>query len=268
MNMDGENHTVTADSGKAFDVKAIGGPDRHVRGAHDARGATPSTARITRTCTVFWSSNDRTRARARQRSRVAGSRAAGGDRARSGRRRGDPPAARAGLPAGGTGRHRPGQPVPHRGRRWPWWSRSPTAAGTRLAICRLPRGRPARSRPCCCTATSMSGAFGPIPSMYEPLWFTKKTVTAVAEAVATGRRCGRISVRNHGNPIRRTSDPNPLLVPPVAGRRPGRHLGGKPMNSMKKSLLLAAPALAIGLAALSHARRRLGRRRHVVPGQL
>ncbi len=27
-------------------------------------------------------------------------------------------------------------------------------------------------------------ALGPIPSMYEPLWFTKKTVTAIAEAVA------------------------------------------------------------------------------------
>lgn len=28
-------------------------------------------------------------------------------------------------------------------------------------------------------------ALGPIPSMYEPLWFAKKTATAVAEAVAT-----------------------------------------------------------------------------------
>ena len=28
-------------------------------------------------------------------------------------------------------------------------------------------------------------AFGPIPSMYEPLWYFKKTVTAVAEALAT-----------------------------------------------------------------------------------
>lgn len=28
-------------------------------------------------------------------------------------------------------------------------------------------------------------AFGPIPSMYEPLWYFKKTVTAVAEAIAT-----------------------------------------------------------------------------------
>ena len=28
------------------------------------------------------------------------------------------------------------------------------------------------------------GAFGPIPSMYEPLWFAKKTATAVAEAIA------------------------------------------------------------------------------------
>jgi hypothetical protein len=28
-------------------------------------------------------------------------------------------------------------------------------------------------------------AIGPIPAMYEPVWFTEKTVTAVAEAVAT-----------------------------------------------------------------------------------
>ncbi|MEO7262935.1 MAG: hypothetical protein ABI047_17035 [Jatrophihabitantaceae bacterium] len=28
-------------------------------------------------------------------------------------------------------------------------------------------------------------AIGPLPSMYEPLWFFKKNVTAVAEAVAT-----------------------------------------------------------------------------------
>ena len=28
-------------------------------------------------------------------------------------------------------------------------------------------------------------AVGPIPSMYEPVWFAKKTATAVAEAVAT-----------------------------------------------------------------------------------
>jgi len=29
-------------------------------------------------------------------------------------------------------------------------------------------------------------AFGPVPAMYEPVWFFKKTLTAVAEAVATG----------------------------------------------------------------------------------
>lgn len=28
-------------------------------------------------------------------------------------------------------------------------------------------------------------AIGPIPSMYEPLWFAKKTLTAVAEALGT-----------------------------------------------------------------------------------
>lgn len=29
------------------------------------------------------------------------------------------------------------------------------------------------------------GALGPLPSMYEPLWYPKKIVTTVAEAVAT-----------------------------------------------------------------------------------
>lgn len=30
------------------------------------------------------------------------------------------------------------------------------------------------------------GSLGPLPNMYEPLWFTEKTVSAVAEAVAAG----------------------------------------------------------------------------------
>ena len=30
------------------------------------------------------------------------------------------------------------------------------------------------------------GAIGPVPDMYEPLWYPKKQATAVAEAVATG----------------------------------------------------------------------------------
>lgn len=39
-------------------------------------------------------------------------------------------------------------------------------------------------------------ALGPIPSMYEPVWFTAKTTTAVAEAVATiGAAAGLLSVR-------------------------------------------------------------------------
>ncbi|MFE5209439.1 hypothetical protein [Streptomyces sp. NPDC056600] len=29
------------------------------------------------------------------------------------------------------------------------------------------------------------GAFGPFPNMYEPLWYTKKVVSATAQAVAT-----------------------------------------------------------------------------------
>lgn len=28
------------------------------------------------------------------------------------------------------------------------------------------------------------GAIGPLPNMYEPIWYTEKTVTAIAEAVA------------------------------------------------------------------------------------
>ena len=30
------------------------------------------------------------------------------------------------------------------------------------------------------------GAFGPFPDMYDPVWFTEKTVSLVGEAVATG----------------------------------------------------------------------------------
>lgn len=49
-------------------------------------------------------------------------------------------------------------------------------------------------------------AFGPIPSMYEPLWYFKKNVTAVAEAIAAGtaligiflvRQSTRPRVANH-----------------------------------------------------------------------
>jgi hypothetical protein len=29
------------------------------------------------------------------------------------------------------------------------------------------------------------GAIGPFPNMYEPLWYTKKTLTTIAQAVAT-----------------------------------------------------------------------------------
>jgi len=29
------------------------------------------------------------------------------------------------------------------------------------------------------------GAFGPVPNMYEPIWYAKKTLSAVAEGVAT-----------------------------------------------------------------------------------
>ena len=45
------------------------------------------------------------------------------------------------------------------------------------------------------------GAIGPIPSMYEPLWFTKKTVTAVAEALAAiTAATGFFKIRQSGRP--------------------------------------------------------------------
>jgi hypothetical protein len=28
------------------------------------------------------------------------------------------------------------------------------------------------------------GGFGPLPDMYDPIWYTQKTISAVAEAVA------------------------------------------------------------------------------------
>jgi hypothetical protein len=28
------------------------------------------------------------------------------------------------------------------------------------------------------------GGFGPLPDMYDPIWYTEKTISAVAEAVA------------------------------------------------------------------------------------
>lgn len=45
------------------------------------------------------------------------------------------------------------------------------------------------------------GAIGPIPSMYEPLWFTKKTVTAIAEALAAiTAATGLFKIRQSGRP--------------------------------------------------------------------
>jgi hypothetical protein len=36
------------------------------------------------------------------------------------------------------------------------------------------------------------GAVGPIPQMYEPVWFHDKSVAAVAESVATVAALGRL----------------------------------------------------------------------------
>jgi hypothetical protein len=55
------------------------------------------------------------------------------------------------------------------------------------------------------------GAIGPFPQMYEPVWYTEKVVTTVAEAVATvGALIGLFSTARrpsdaaakHGRPIR------------------------------------------------------------------
>ena len=55
------------------------------------------------------------------------------------------------------------------------------------------------------------GAIGPLPDMYEPVWYTEKVVTTVAEAVATlaaaigfayaARRSGSAAAK-HGRPVR------------------------------------------------------------------
>jgi hypothetical protein len=55
------------------------------------------------------------------------------------------------------------------------------------------------------------GAIGPLPDMYEPVWYTEKVVTTVAEAVATlaaaigfARTARRPSAAaaKHGRPVR------------------------------------------------------------------
>ena len=53
------------------------------------------------------------------------------------------------------------------------------------------------------------GAIGPLPDMYEPVWYTEKVVTTVAEAVATlaaaigfASTARRSSPAKHGRPVR------------------------------------------------------------------
>lgn len=48
------------------------------------------------------------------------------------------------------------------------------------------------------------GAFGPFPNMYEPIWFTEKTLSAVAEAVAAVTALAGFLLLRHR---RRTSHP-------------------------------------------------------------
>jgi hypothetical protein len=50
------------------------------------------------------------------------------------------------------------------------------------------------------------GALGPIPDMYDPSWFPKKTLSAIAEAVATLGAAALVCTPTRGR---------------VAGRRPG-----------------------------------------------
>ncbi|MGD3107188.1 hypothetical protein [Streptomyces sp. YGL11-2] len=48
------------------------------------------------------------------------------------------------------------------------------------------------------------GTLGPLPNMHEPVWYPKKTVSAVAEAVATlGAAVGFVTVNRHPTPSSR-----------------------------------------------------------------
>ena len=72
--------------------------------------------------------------------------------------------------------------------------------GSRIGLRRSPSGGGRRvGRRACSTATTSSPRSGPIPAMYEPVWFFKKSLTAVAEAVAAGAALAGVSARQ---PIR------------------------------------------------------------------
>ncbi|MEP6599892.1 MAG: hypothetical protein ABJB98_10665 [Actinomycetota bacterium] len=45
-------------------------------------------------------------------------------------------------------------------------------------------------------------AFGPIPSMYEPVWFTEKTLTAWAQAAATVAALALLALSRQPTPVR------------------------------------------------------------------
>jgi peptidoglycan/LPS O-acetylase OafA/YrhL len=47
------------------------------------------------------------------------------------------------------------------------------------------------------------GALGPLPNMYEPIWYTEKTVTAIAEAVAVVASVALLLVRTFSPSERR-----------------------------------------------------------------
>jgi hypothetical protein len=54
------------------------------------------------------------------------------------------------------------------------------------------------------------GAIGPIPDMYEPIWYGKKTLAVIAESIGTGTaiagfallRVSRLRRRRRGGPVR------------------------------------------------------------------
>ncbi|MFK0289831.1 hypothetical protein ACIQU6_04970 [Streptomyces sp. NPDC090442] len=49
------------------------------------------------------------------------------------------------------------------------------------------------------------GSLGPLPNMYEPVWYPEKTASAVAEAVAAlGAAVGFVTVSRHRTPSGRT----------------------------------------------------------------
>jgi hypothetical protein len=49
------------------------------------------------------------------------------------------------------------------------------------------------------------GAIGPLPDMYEPVWFPEKTLAGIAEAVALGAAIGGLALPRAALPRRRST---------------------------------------------------------------